>query len=125
MINDPLIIKAYTAGAPIGAALLVAAAAAAGAVTLATDPAKPILGVSQHQLNVPAGATVDVVRAGLVPVVYGGNVRAGYLLTCDAQGRAIEADLVAGTGFIVGTAEVPGVAGDIGAVLLNPSHLKA
>lgn len=125
MVNDPLIIKARKAGAPIGAAHFVAAGAQEGTAVQASDPAKPILGVSHFQLNAPTGGTVDVVRLGIAPVVYGGNVRAGYPLTSDAQGRAVEADLAVAGVFVGGTAEVSGVAGDIGAVLVNPHFLKA
>jgi len=62
------------------------------------------------------GERIDVQLDGIAPVVYGGAVTRGNRLKSDAQGRAVvAADTAAGIGF----AQVTGVAGDIGAVLID------
>lgn len=62
------------------------------------------------------GARVDVTLLGVAPVTYGAAVTRGDRLKSDAQGRAIPA---AAGDIAVGTAEVSGVAGDRGAVLIS------
>ena len=75
-----------------------------------------LLGVTTD-IDAAAGKPVDVIRSGIAPVEYGGNVAKGAPLTSDAQGRAVTA---AAGNRIAGFAEVAGVLGDIGAVHLAP-----
>lgn len=59
------------------------------------------------------GESIDVIKSGVADVTYGGTVAAGDFLTSDAQGRAV----VASVGdFIIGVAQVAGIAGDLGGV---------
>lgn len=58
---------------------------------------------------------VDVTQLGVAPVIYGAAVTRGDRVKADAQGRAIP--IADGEPFI-GVAEVTGVAGDRGAVLI-------
>ena len=62
------------------------------------------------------GARVDVTLLGIAPVTYGAAVARGDRLKADAQGRAIPA---AAGDAAIGTAEVSGVVGDRGAVLIS------
>jgi|SRR5579883_465003 hypothetical protein len=88
--------------------------AAAGASTDA------MAGVSES-IDAADGERVDVRRIGIAEVVYGGTVSRGDPLTSDAQGRAV----VAKDGDrVLGYAEVSGVVGDVGSVLLAPSGIK-
>ncbi|MDF3932941.1 capsid cement protein [Pseudomonas citronellolis] len=76
--------------------------------------------------DIPAadGQPFDVIRGGLAPVEYGGNVTRGNPLTADAQGRAIAATIPPiATTYIIGFAEESGVLGDIGSVLIAPAVL--
>jgi hypothetical protein len=74
--------------------------------------------------GVPKGVTVasgepfDVIRSGVANVEYGGTVARGDVLTADADGRAI----VATDGSrVIGIAQVSGVSGDLGGVLIQLS----
>lgn len=94
------------------------AAQAAGSTAL-------IIGVSTD-IPTDDGAPVDVIRSGMAPVAYGGTVALGAALTADAQGRAIAVSVpVSATTYIVGFAEVAGVAGDLGEVFIAPAVLTA
>jgi hypothetical protein len=122
--NVPGWILAYLAAGAIGARLLVKHGAADGAALQGAAGTDALIGVST---DIPAstGETVDVVRSGVTPVVYGGNVTRGDPLTSDASGRAIAA--VPGVGAtlrIIGFAEVSGVLGDIGSVLIAPAIIR-
>ena len=71
------------------------------------------------------GEPVDVIKAGIADVEYGGTVTRGQPLTSDAQGRAVAAAPAAGSNVrIIGFAEVSGVSGDIGAVLISPCVMQ-
>lgn len=88
--------------------------------TLAVDADTTLMGVS-CDLPTPVGGVADICRSGIAPVEYGGVVDRGDALTADSQGRAIAA--VPGDDEVlncVGHAEVGGVIGDIGAVLVMP-----
>lgn len=125
-MNHPLQTKAFKAsGAIQPARFVVLDPALEGVAAQADASADALMGVSQHQVLTPNGGTVDVHLSGIVPVIYGANVRAGYPLTSDANGNAVEA--APGVGVIAqvgGYALVPGVAGDIGVVNLNRQQLK-
>lgn len=74
-------------------------------------------GVSES-LGAAEGERLDVCRIGIAAVRYGGTVARGQKLTSDADGKAV----VAKEGDqIIGTAEVSGVADDIGSVLIAPA----
>ena len=64
-----------------------------------------------------SGGRVEIARAGIADIEYGGTVARGSLLTADADGKAVSA---ADGNRVIGVAEVSGVAGDIGQVLLAP-----
>ena len=87
----------------------------------ATRPSVPglaaaaLLGVAAD-IAAASGETVDVVRTGVTPVLYGGAVTRGDALTADATGKAVKA---AATNQVIGYAEVSGVAGDIGSLLIQ------
>ncbi|WP_037011819.1 capsid cement protein [Pseudomonas nitroreducens] len=84
-----------------------------------------LIGIST---DIPAadGQPFDVIRTGLAPVEYGGNVTRGAALTSDAQGRAIAATLPpAANTYIIGFAEESGVLGDIGSAFIAPALLPA
>lgn len=85
------------------------------AASAATDK---FAGVAGLPVGVSAAANepIDVIKSGVADVIYGGTVAVGDMLTTDAQGRAIVAS--AGNN-IIGQAQVSGVVGDLGAVLIQ------
>ncbi len=105
-----------TAEAAVAAYRIVKPGASDGAWLQAAAAADLMAGVSES-LAAAIGERIDVCRVGIADVEYGGAVTRGKKLTSDAQGRAVEA--IAGD-HVIGTAEVSGVAGDIGAVLIAP-----
>lgn len=112
------IVRTYTAGAAIAAKRIVKFSADYTVIqgAAANDA---LIGVADLAA-VATGDRVDVSREGLVDVEYGGTVARGDLLTSDATGRAVTAAPAAGVNNrIVGIAEVSGVVGDIGSVLLS------
>lgn len=117
-----LLQKGYTATVAIAAHTLMKFGAADGTVVPATDGAAFIVGV-QSQLDCDAGDRASACMVGNIEdVIYGANVTRGQPLTADAQGRAVPA--VAGN-FAIGFAEVSGVAGDIGTVIISPFKMGA
>lgn len=116
-----LLQKGYTAAVDIPAHRLMKFAAADGQVTLAVDGSAAIIGV-QSELDVEAGDRASAAMVGNIEdVEFGGNVSRGQPLTADAQGRAIVAAPGAGANaYCIGLAEVSGVAGDIGTVIISP-----
>lgn len=72
-------------------------------------------------LTIASGERVDVKRIGIAEVEYGGTITRGQKLTTDANGKAVAA--TSDGDQIIGIAEVSGVAGDIGSVLLAPAAL--
>ena len=79
-----------------------------------------LVGVSES-LAAADGERIDICRIGIASVRYGGTVVRGQKLTSDADGKAVAAKDGEQT---IGTAEVSGVAGDIGSVLLAPGGIK-
>lgn len=105
-----------TAEAAIAAFTIVKPGATDGSwvpAAAATDLACGVAG----ELAVASGERVDVARVGVADVLYGAAVTRGQKLTADAQGRAIPA---AAGNHVIGTAEVTGVAGDVGSLLIAP-----
>lgn len=117
-----LLVKNYRQAAAVAAYRIVKFGAADGDVTHATAAADASIGITNRSASNAAGERVEVVRAGLAEVEYGGAITCGQLLTADAQGRAVAA---AGAARVIGVAEYTGVAGDIGVVLIAPSTTSA
>jgi len=118
---NPGLTLAYLATAAIAARSLVKHGANDGEVVLATATTDSLVGVTTD-IPAAAGDHVDVVRAGVVPVRYGGTVTRGAPLTADATGAAVVA---AAGNQVIGYAEVSGVAGDIGSIHLQRGRLAA
>jgi hypothetical protein len=127
MRND-LFAKTYTAGGTVlGYRILLFSAA--GVVAQASAATDASIGVAKGFGDVPVadevsyatGDRVDVIRAGIAEVRYGGTVTLGALLTADANGKAIVA--TAAGQAVIGRAEVAGVENDIGSVFLSPGQL--
>ena len=79
----------------------------------ASDPTKPIMGVSDT-LAVAPGQMVDVQMTQIGEVVCGGTIAYGDRLTTDANGHAVKAVKQTGaTVYTAGYAQQAGVAGDI------------
>jgi hypothetical protein len=115
------IIKSRIASVNVAGMRFVKEGAADGFGALAVDSAAMILGVTS-ELDTLAGDRMSVIMVGnIAPIVYGGTVARGDVLTADAQGRAV-ATTTTGARF-GGTAEVAGVLGDIGSVVINPGIL--
>lgn len=116
-----LLQKGYTAGADIRAHRLLTWGAADGLVVEATGSTANVIGV-QSELDCASGDRASAAMVGNIEdVIYGGNVARGDPLTSDGQGRAIKATGAAGTLLhCVGYAEVAGVVGDIGTVVIAP-----
>lgn len=79
-----------------------------------------LVGVSES-LAAAEGERIDVCRIGIAAVRYGGTVVRGQKLTSDADGKAVA--VTKDGDQVIGTAEVSGVANDIGAVLLAPASM--
>lgn len=120
-----LLQKGYTATAAISARRIVKFGAADGTVVTATDGSAPLIGV-QSELDCDSGDRASVAMVGNIEdVVFGGNVTRGDPLTADATGRAVVAAPAAGANaYIIGFAEVSGVANDIGTVIINPGRIQ-
>lgn len=123
MLN-PTLTKAYTPGAAIEAYRIVKFSADS-TVTKSSAATDKHIGVTTSLAAASTDTRVDVIRAGIAEVIYGGNVAVGDLLTADADGKAVAAAPAAGVNNrIIGIAEVAGVSGDIGSVLLSPGSLQ-
>ena len=114
-------IKPFTATTAVAGRRIVKYGAADGAVVQAAAATEAFAGVSDP-MGAAAGAVCDVRQAGEAEVEYGGNVVRGAPLTADASGKAVTANPAAGTSCeIIGHAQVAGVAGDFGRVLIGRS----
>ena len=117
--------KSYTAEAAIAAYRIVKFGAADGGVLQASAAADKLIGVTDRLAAAVANDRIDIVRSGISEVEYGGTIAAGDLLTADASGRAIVATAGAGTNVrVIGVAEVAGVLGDIGSLLIDPGSFQ-
>lgn len=125
-MRNHILNKNYTAGAAIAAYRIVKWGAADGEILQAAAATDALVGVNDRFAAAVAGDRLDITRTGLAEVEYGGNVTRGDLLTADAQGRAITAaPAAAAFANIIGIAEVSGVSGDIGSVLIAPGQVRA
>lgn len=110
--------KSLTATTAIPAYTIVKYGAADGAGVPASAATDLLVGVSS-EIDTDVGERCSVHMVGnIVDVIYGGNVTRGDMLTADASGRAITTT-TAGNRYI-GFAEVSGVSGDIGSVVIAP-----
>ncbi len=113
--------KSLTATTAIPARTLVKYGAADGTGVPAVDAAAFIAGVS-GDIDTAVGQRASVhMNGNIADVIYGGTVARGDALTADAQGRAITTTTAGAR--IVGFAEVSGVVGDIGSVVVSPGVL--
>lgn len=90
-----------------------------GTVAQATADTDKFVGVS-GQNGAADGERIDINKAGIVPVQYGGNVAYGDPLTSSAAGKAIVA--VAGD-RVLGVAQENGDLDAIGSILLSYGQL--
>lgn len=120
-MNIPGLITARQASAAIAARRLIINGAGDGLAEQAVDGSALIIGVSTD-VGAAAGDTFDVIRSGLVPVTYGGDVALGDRLTADANGRAVTA---AAGDYFIGYAEEAGAEDEIGSAWIAPGQLPA
>ncbi|MBF8271561.1 MAG: DUF2190 protein [Magnetococcales bacterium] len=121
---NPILTKAFTAGATVNPWRVVKFDSADGTVIQAAAATDALLGVANN-LGAAAGNRVDVCLSGIAEVEFGGAVTRGALLTSDANGKAVAAAPAAGANNrAIGVAMVSGVSGDIGTVLINPSQTQ-
>lgn len=124
MANEGLV-KTYIAGAAIVKHRIVKHGSGDRAAVQAAAATDLLLGVSDSLGADASGDPCDVIRSGIANVEYGGNVTRGQKLTADADGKAVAAAPAAGANAqIIGIAEVSGVSGDIGKVLIVPSTMQ-
>lgn len=115
------LVKTYTASGAIGEYKLVKFGATDKTVLQASTGTDKLAGV----VCLPKGTTavtsdsVDVIKSGIADVI-GGTVTRGDYLTSNASGFAVVA--VAGDN-VIGTAELSGVSGDLGAVHIQKSSI--
>lgn len=118
------LIKAGTAEAAIAAYRIVKFGASDGGYVQSAAAADHHVGVCES-VGPASGERVDVIKSGIADVEFGGNVTRGGPLTSDANGKAVAAAPAAGANVrIIGFAEVSGVAGDIGQVLIAPGVMQ-
>ncbi|MDR3382305.1 DUF2190 domain-containing protein [Cupriavidus basilensis] len=123
-MSNPGLIKTHIADGAIGKFRIVAQGASDGAVKQGTSGTDSLLGVTEGFAYV-AGDRPSIVRSGIADVEYGGVVTRGAPLTSDASGRAIVAAPAVGVNMrTIGFAEVSGVVGDIGSVLVAPNQIQ-
>jgi hypothetical protein len=116
---NPILIKTYIAEAAVLPFRIVKWGAADGQVLPAAAATDKPIGVSDNIGQATVNGRVDVVRAGVTEVQYGGTVTRGDLLVSDANGKAVTAAPGAGTNHqIIGRAEKSGVLDDIGEVMI-------
>jgi hypothetical protein len=137
-VNNQILNKNYVADAAIPAHTPDKFTNVDGHVLPAAAECDSIIGVS-GDIDAALGERVDVIRFGIAPVVYGGAVTRGDLLTSDASGHAITATRHTHTENtaaaytqnaataaapilrIIGVAEESGVAGDVGSTTVQPA----
>ncbi len=114
----------YTASGAIGAYLIVKPGATDGTIAAAAAATDALIGVNES-VAAANGERVDIVKAGIADVLFGGIVAAGDPLTADLTGKAVKAaPAVAANVRIIGFAEVAAVAGDIGPMLIAPGVMQ-
>lgn len=119
------ITKPYTAGGTIAPRRIVKYGAADGVVIQSAAAADLHIGVSSD-LGSASGERQDVFMVGnIVEVDFGGAITRGAAVTADATGKAVAAAPAVGANVnCVGHAEVSGVAGDVGTVIVQPFSMQ-
>ncbi|MDE0203976.1 MAG: DUF2190 family protein [Rhodospirillaceae bacterium] len=115
-MSHVLMWRAADAGGAVAPHRIVKYGDADGKVEQSAAAGDAHIGVSGRASAV-SGGRVEIARAGIADIEYGGNIARGALLTADGDGKAVTA---ANGNRVIGVAEVSGVAGDIGQVLLAP-----
>ena len=115
-MSHVLMWRAADAGGAVAPHRIVKYGDADGKVVQSAAAGDAHVGVS-GRATAAQGGRVEIARTGIADVAYGGKVARGALLTADADGKAVAAQ---NGNRIIGVAEVTGVAGDIGQVLLAP-----
>lgn len=117
--------KPYTAGADVTKRRILKIGAADGAVIMASASTDKLIGVSTD-IDSSSGDRCDTFMAGnIVDVDFGGTIARGGPVTSDASGKAIAAAPSAGVNaYCIGFAEVSGVIGDVGTVIIQPFVLQ-
>jgi hypothetical protein len=119
---NPILTKSYRAGAAISPCRLLKFGSSDNLLIQATDSSAPFVGASAEYIDVLSGAQVDAHRLGLAYVRCGGNVTRGAYVTADANGRAVQANIVPGAAIhVAGRAETDGVLDDVIAVMIDPT----
>ena len=117
---NPLLIKGYKATTPVLPYRIVKFGATDGAVVQATAADAPVCGLSGF-VGADAAETLDVTQAGIGQVELGGSVTRDHFCVSDANGKGVDATVVAGTAiYPVGKYLQSGSAGDIVDVLVMP-----
>lgn len=113
--------KPYTAGAAVAKNRIVKFGAGDGVVVQSAAAGDQHIGVSTDVASA-SGERCDVFMAGnIAEVLFGGTIARGQPVTADATGSAVAAAPGAGANaYCVGFAEVSGIAGDIGTVIIQP-----
>lgn len=123
-MSNPGFTKTRVAEGAIAARRIVKYGSADGLVAQASAATDAFMGVSER-LSAADGERIDIVCTGMPEVEYGGNVTRGDWLTADADGKAVKANPAAGANNeVIGRADVSGVAGDYGRVLLAPGRIQ-
>lgn len=123
-MGTPTLNKNYTAESAVTKFRIVAFGSSEGQVIHAASATAKSMGVSM-ELDADLGDRVDIARAGIADVEYGGTIAAGDVLTADSEGRAVVAAPGAGANVrIAGIAEYDGVTGDIGAMLVGCGFMQ-
>lgn len=123
---NPGLIKTLLAAAVMNPCRIVKFGSADYEIIQATDGSAPMAGVIvetgiETGQAYASGDRVDVIRDGMANVVLGDTVARGKWLTADANGKAVEATIVAGSEVhVIGRAEVSGVAGDVIPMYVQP-----
>ncbi len=123
-MGTPTLTRSYVAGGAIAAYRIVKPHSADGQVVQAAAATDYLMGVTRD-LGPASGEIVDVVKAGVTEIEFGGTVTRGGPVTADANGKAVAAAPSAGSNVrIIGFAEVSAVSGDIAAVLIAPGLMQ-
>jgi hypothetical protein len=123
---NQILVKSFAAGAAIAASRFCKMGAADWAALQASDAAAAILGVSTPNVARAAGQSVDIVMDGVELVECGGVVTRGQFVEPDANGKAVNANIVAGAlKYVGGVALESGVAGDLVPVRIQPTVIGA
>lgn len=117
---NPGLIKTYDAEATVAPYRIVKFGAADYGVVQGAAAADLLIGVSNIIGAENAGDPCDVVKSGIAKVEYGGTITRGAALTTNASGQAVAA---VATNQVIGYAEISGVSGDIGAVMIAPHKI--